>query len=50
MNEMTPEQALQITANVFANFVGNRKDHETLEQALKVLSGLLPKPPEKPAE
>lgn len=44
---MTPEQALQILAQAAAEFRGTRKDHDMLEQAVRTLSGLLPKPEAK---
>jgi hypothetical protein len=39
----TPEQAFQVITQACHEFVGKRRDHETLEQALQVIRGLLPK-------
>lgn len=44
---MTPEQALNILSQAAAEFRGTRREHEMLEQAVRVLSGALPKPEQK---
>jgi hypothetical protein len=44
---MQPDQALQVLAQVAAEFRGTRKDHEMIEQALRTISTLIPKPAEK---
>lgn len=42
-NQPNPEQAFQIITQACHEFVGKRRDHEMLEQALQVIRGLLPK-------
>lgn len=49
MNEMTKEQAMNILKNACANFVGNLKDHETIQGALAVIEKALA-PKEEKAE
>jgi|DEB0MinimDraft_3_1074331.scaffolds.fasta_scaffold370336_2 hypothetical protein len=39
----TPEQAFNIITQACHEFVGKRRDHEVLEQALQVIRGILPK-------
>lgn len=39
----TPEQAFNIITHACHEFVGKRRDHEVLEQALQVIRGILPK-------
>jgi hypothetical protein len=45
MNEMTPEQALQLIDRVLADVAGTRLDHQRLQQALVTLAKAI-----KPAE
>lgn len=40
---MTPEQAIQVMTQVAAAHVGNRRDHEIIEAALKCLAELAKK-------
>ena len=38
---MTPEQALNVLNQIAVNFVGTRKDHETIDTALKTLADVV---------
>lgn len=48
MNEITPEQAINIIAQVAANFQATGKDHAVIQQAIQVVAKFLPKTEEKP--
>jgi hypothetical protein len=39
----TPEEAFKLITQVCHDFVGKRRDHEVIEQALQIINGLLPK-------
>lgn len=47
--ELTSKQALEILAQVAAQFRGTRQDHELIERALRTLSPLV-EPPEQSQE
>lgn len=43
--QLTPAQALELTAKVFANTQGNLQDHRLLQEVLRVIeAALAPKP------
>lgn len=44
MNELTPEQALQLVDRVLADVAGTRLDHQRLQQAVAVLAEAISKP------
>jgi hypothetical protein len=46
---ITPKQALELLAQVAAQFRGTRQEHELIERAFRTLSPLV-EPPQPPAE
>lgn len=40
--QMTPQEALSLLNNVTSKYQGTREDHVLIEQAINVLSGVLP--------
>lgn len=47
---MKPEEALKVLTNATAGLNGNRQDHLTVLEALKVIEGLMPKPAPAPVQ
>lgn len=43
MDTMTPDQALNLLAQVAAQFRGTRQEHELIEKAFRTLNDALPK-------
>ena len=41
MNDMTPQQALQLIDRVLADVAGSRLDHQRLQQAVAVLARVI---------
>lgn len=49
-NQLTSKQALEILAQVAAQFKGTRQDHETIERALRVIAALVEPAPAQPPQ